>query len=193
MIQCFINGRQAYPKTGDRIKVTKENPFVTNSESYTFDVTFPMDIHENRDVFGNVNRIDVRKKKTVFQNCRIMADNREVISGIGTVTSVTNEEVKVQFLSGQSAMKYVAKAKDVYIDRISTYVKGPAVRYDDWTGLHFSEGDVQGIAANNVPFVGVRGKYAYMPVFDLAGGKVRNLMLWDTGSPKTPRRRHKAR
>lgn len=187
MIQCFINGRQAYPKIGDRIKVTKENPFVTNSESYTFDVTFPMDIHENRDVFGNVNRIDVRKKKTVFQNCRIIADNREVISGIGTVTSVTNEEVKVQFLSGQSAMKYVAKAKDIYIDRISTYVKGPAIRYDDWRKTkYFSSTEVGLITTSNVPFVGVRGKYAYMPVFDRVAGNVRNQMLWSADSPHTP-------
>ena len=44
MIVCSLNGKTAYPSSSDKIKVTYENQFVKDSGSYTYDISFPMDI-----------------------------------------------------------------------------------------------------------------------------------------------------
>lgn len=84
MIICLLDGKKAYPVNTDKIKVTYENQFVKDSGSYTYDISFPLDIPENRKVFGNVQRMDVKKNLADFEDCRLYADNRLIMSGKGT-------------------------------------------------------------------------------------------------------------
>lgn len=106
MITCIIDGQQVFPKLTDNIKVTKQNYYIKDTDSYTYDIAFPMSILENRQVLGNLQRMDVRKTGITFDTCQLLADGLPVITGIGTVTSATNEEVKLQIKSGQAKSRY---------------------------------------------------------------------------------------
>ena len=46
MVYCTIDDKVAFPSSSDKIKVTYENPFIKDSGSYTYDVTFPMSIQQ---------------------------------------------------------------------------------------------------------------------------------------------------
>ena len=70
-------------------------------------------------VFGALNRLDTSKRNRVFDDCVLMADNVSVIRGVGTVTSVTRTELKLQILSGGSSLRYRSDLEHIYIDRIS--------------------------------------------------------------------------
>ena len=56
MITCVINKKVAYPATEEKIKVTLNNPYIQDSGSYTYDISFPMSIHANQLLFGNIHR-----------------------------------------------------------------------------------------------------------------------------------------
>lgn len=134
MIFCTLDDKVAFPSTSDKIKVTYENQFIKDSGSYTYDITFPMAIAANRRIFGNVQRIDVKKNLADFETCRLYAGNRLVMSGKGTVTSITPDKVKVQIVGGKSRIKYNSKFENHYIDEIDY----PAVVLDsgvDYTTL----------------------------------------------------------
>lgn len=118
MIFCTLDNKVAYPSTSDKIKVTYENQFIKDSGSYTYDITFPMAIAANRRIFGNVQRIDVKKNLADFETCRLYAGNRLVMSGKGTVTSITPDKVRVQIVGGKSRIKYNSKFENHYIDEI---------------------------------------------------------------------------
>ena len=118
MIVCSLNGKTAYPSSSDKIKVTYENQFVKDSGSYTYDISFPMDIARNRELFKNVQRLDVKKTVGDFEDCKLYADNRLIISGKGTVTSITNDVVKLQIVGGKSRIKYNSKFEKHFIDEI---------------------------------------------------------------------------
>ena len=118
MIVCLLNGKTAYPSSSDKIKVTYENQFVKDSGSYTYDISFPMDIARNREIFKNVQRLDVKKTVGDFEDCKLYADNRLIISGKGTVTSITNDVVKLQIVGGKSRIKYNSKFEKHFIDEI---------------------------------------------------------------------------
>lgn len=121
MIQCYINNTPGYPDIQSEIKVTKENPFVANGDSFTMDVIFPMSVPENAALFGNLHRMDVSKRIQVFDDCQLYADNLLLIRGSGRVTEVTETTVKLQILGGYNNIRYQSAFQKVFIDRIDNY------------------------------------------------------------------------
>ena len=71
MIYCILDGDKIYPSLSSNIKITRENPDLKDKGSYTLDVTFPMDIFENRKKFRNLNRIDVSELDPRLKECEI--------------------------------------------------------------------------------------------------------------------------
>lgn len=118
MIICYINGNPAYPSTSSSIKVTFENAAIKDRESRTQELTFNLDIADNRKVFGAVNRIEVKKSATTFETCRLYADNLLVIEGTGTITSYSDTEVKLQIKTATAASQFPDSFSSLYIDRI---------------------------------------------------------------------------
>ena len=118
MIFCTINAHVAYPSTTDKIKVTYANQYIEDSGSYTYEISFPMSIHANQLLFGNIHRFDVHKPTAAFDDCKLYADNRLVISGKGTITSVSDTTVKMQIVGGKSRIKYNSRFESHYIDEI---------------------------------------------------------------------------
>ena len=118
MIECIINGVVTYPDTSNKIKVTYENPYVKDSGSYTYEISFPLAVDRNKQCFGHVERLDVSKQMPSYDDCKLYVDNRLIISGKGTVKSITNDILKMQIVSGASRIKYNAKMEKEYIDEI---------------------------------------------------------------------------
>ena len=174
MIVCSLNGKTAYPSSSDKIKVTYENQFVKDSGSYTYEISFPMAIAKNRELFGNVQRLDVKKTLADFDDCKLYAANRLVMSGKGTVTSITNDTVKLQIVGGKSRIKYNSKFEKHFIDEINY----PSVILD--TGINKPVYDKAGTGYPNMDqfqwmlfidlttgnFVGQKGVAVLSPVND---------------------------
>ena len=106
-----------------------------------------MDIIDNRQFFGNLQRIDTTKKSTKYQ-CRLMVGNKSMLDGTARVSQVTQDTVKVQLLGGNSELNFLSKEEGAYIDEmIEMYVSncmrcasracwGIAVRpYGNWLSV----------------------------------------------------------
>lgn len=81
MICAYINGKPAYPVANNNIKITLQNPFIKDGDEKTMEIVFPLDIPENRAVFGALNRLDTSFLCEEFEDCRLIADNYEVVRG----------------------------------------------------------------------------------------------------------------
>lgn len=165
MIICYINKKQAYPAQSD-IKITLQNPFIKDGDDKTMEVVFPMDIPENREIFGAINRLDTHFRMENFEDCRLLADGVEVIYGTGTITSVTNNEVKLQILSGKSYLRYKAGFQDVFIDEI--YYGELKTRHQHLNGKPQRSKEVFDLTGdlNDHGFIGEPGMYAFLPIHD---------------------------
>lgn len=130
----YLNNTQVYPDGKQQIKIVRENPYFTQSESYTLDVTLPMDILENRDFFQNIQRIE-RSKNTSAMSCRLVVNNKPLLQGSAKVTQVTEKEVKVQLIGGLSEVKFLSNENQTYIDEMEgpfTYMQGVCMpAYDE--------------------------------------------------------------
>ena len=109
--------QQLWPDTAQSIKLTRENPYFTQSESYTLDVTLPMDILQNRSFFQNLQRME-RSKQPQHMKCRLVVDNHPVLTGTARVTQVTQESVKVQLVGGRSEVNFLSDDNGDYIDEL---------------------------------------------------------------------------
>lgn len=97
--------------------MARENPYFTQSESYTLDVTLPMDILDNRQFFQNLQRMD-RSKQPPAMKCRLSVDSVPVLNGSAKVTQVTERQVKVQLLGGRSEVNFLGEDGGEYIDEL---------------------------------------------------------------------------
>ena len=167
MIVAYINGKITYPVADSGIKITLQNPFIKDGDEKTMEVVFPLNIPENMEVFGPLNRLDTTFLCEDFEDCRLMADNFEVVRGKGTITSITEKDVKIQILAGKSYLKYKASFDNIYIDQLEycdvldRYKLLATAR----SVMEVSRLSVL-VDLNYYGFIGQPGKYVFMPVYD---------------------------
>ena len=184
MIHCTIDGRTGYPDMKSKIKVTFENQYIKDSGEYTYQISFPMSVLANRMIFGNINRIDVTKNVKTFESCELRADNRLLISGKGTVVGVTQDAVKLQIVGGKSKIKYNSKFEKHFIDEIeypsvnvqlgTKYLNAGGARYVKVQNL-------MEISLTSSEVVGVKGEYAFNPVYDETNDCIANNIFYNDG------------
>ena len=151
MTVLTLNGTQVFPAGNQTIKLTRENPYFTQSESYTLDVTLPMDILENRQFFGSIHRLEHSKRLSTM-TCLLTVNNKPILSGTAKVTQVSEQEVKVQLIGGVSEIKFLSAENKTYIDEME--MGGP-------THTYTRSGHGGSWNKNELPV-----RYVTMPVYD---------------------------
>ena len=181
MITCIINGMAAYPAASQSIKITYANQYVTDDGEYSYDITFPMSIMNNRRVFGNVSRFDVAKNTKKYDDCKLYVSGRLVLSGVGTIISVTESDIKLQIVGGKSRIKYNDRMTKHYIDEIPFGAADkPGYTIDKgWSqvfGNLLKTNDAYRLDEDKSKFLGVEGKWCFMPVRDETNDMIANFV-----------------
>lgn len=120
MIALYINDMPAIIKSGTSIKLTRENPFFTSAGDYTLDVVLPLSgCMENLQIFGALQYRAVSLKFLAGKKFPFrLVTELLTLEGTAIVTNVTQDEVKVQLLAGNSALNFDSLGEDgeKYID-----------------------------------------------------------------------------
>lgn len=181
MITCIINGHKAYPISTSSIKVTYANQYVTDDGEYTYDITFPMNILENRVIFKNVSRLEVKKNIAKYDDCKLFCNSQLIMSGVGTILSVNEKEIKLQIVGGKSRIKFNDRMTKHYIDEIpfGTADK-PGYTVDKGWSQGFKNlqkiNDIYRLDEDKSKFLGVEGKWCFVPVRDETNDMIANFV-----------------
>ena len=181
MITCIINGHRAYPISTSSIKVTYANQYVTDDGEYTYDITFPMNILANREIFKNVSRFEVAKNIAKYDDCKLYVDSRIIMSGVGTILSVNQKEVKLQIVGGKSRIKFNEKLTKHYIDELDLGIADkPGYTVDKGWSQGFKNiqkiNDIYRLDDDKSKFLGVEGKWCFVPVRDETNDMIANFV-----------------
>lgn len=181
MITCIINGHRAYPISTSSIKVTYANQYVTDDGEYTYDITFPMNILANREIFKNVSRFEVAKNIAKYDDCKLYVDSRIIMSGVGTILSVNQDEVKLQIVGGKSRIKFNEKLTKHYIDELDLGIADkPGYTVDKGWSQGFKNilkiNDIYRLDDDKSKFLGVEGKWCFVPVRDETNDMIANFV-----------------
>lgn len=147
MLDIKINGQQAVLKTGTQIKFTRENPFFSEAGDYTLDVTFPLaGCKENQRIFGAVHRHEASRKALLKRSFTFaLTAGTFTLSGRAAVTSVSQEEIKLQLLAGKSAFNFDSinadSGEEVYIDELHLGIVTQCIHIQSlqWINDHWQE------------------------------------------------------
>lgn len=165
MTEVYIDQQRVFFKENTNLKLTIENTFFEDAGSYTLDVIFPLHIEENRKVFGAINRLDVSKRYQTF-DAMIVVDSRVVFKGTAKTTNISDAEVKLQLLSGNSHVKFWTKAQKMYIDELHYEYTDTNHSFDGYATDDAFYGTPLIIAGT---FPGKKGVYCYVPTMDENG------------------------
>jgi hypothetical protein len=172
----------AYPAASQSIKLTYANQYVTDDGEYSYDINFPMSIMDNRRVFHNVSRFDVSKVTQKFNDCKLYVSGRLILSGVGTIISVTEAEIKLQIVGGKSRIKYNDRMTKHYIDEIATFgtADKPGYTVDKGWSQGFKNlqkiNDIYRLDEDKSKFLGVEGKWCFVPVRDETNDMIANFV-----------------
>ena len=179
MITCIINGHKAYPISTSSIKVTYANQYVTDDGEYTYDITFPMNILENRVIFKNVSRLEVRKNIAKYDDCKLYCNSQLIMSGVGTILSVNEKEIKLQIVGGKSRIKFNNRMEKHYIDEIQ-FGTADKPGYDvgkGWSQMFKDRiTEIYRLDEDKTKFLGVEGKWCFVPVRDETNEMIANFV-----------------
>lgn len=181
MITCIINGHKAYPISTSSIKVTYANQYVTDDGEYTYDITFPMNILENRVIFKNVSRLEVKKNVAKYDDCKLFCNSQLIMSGVGTILSANEKEIKLQIVGGKSRIKFNDRMTKHYIDEIpfGTADK-PGYTVDKGLSQGFKGlqkiNDIYRLDEDKSKFLGAEGRWCFVPVRDETNDMIANFV-----------------
>ena len=118
----YIENKPAIIKAGTKVKLIRENALLSSQSDRTFDVTLPLYTPENQRIFGPLQRLEISKRPLVGRHFsfRLLCPPEEM-AGTAVITSITEEEVKLQLLSGRYALEAAMlddKGQDLYIDEL---------------------------------------------------------------------------
>lgn len=173
MIELYLNDKLAYFDDSKQIKITKENPYFTQSGSYTLDVILPLSIPENRDIFNNVNRFEV-SKKPLSLSAKLFADNHLILYGTAIVTKIKEEEITIQLLGGNSEVNFLSKNGNLYIDEIKYFGEEYEFTFNFYS--HGTEWNVHSQTAYGDEYC------VYVPVYDETNDRVENATCMHYGN-----------
>lgn len=120
-MQLYIDKKPAIIKKGTSIKLTRENPAITQSGDYTLDVTLPLSgCKENLAIFGPANYRAASPKSFAGKRYDFYLNAGKIqLSGTAIVTQISEEELKLQLLAGNSELNFDNReGGDKYIDEL---------------------------------------------------------------------------
>ena len=158
MTTLYLNGKRAVIDEGQALKLVRENTYFTKSGTYTYNISLPI-CPENIAIFGMLSRKDINKSEVAY-NARLVVKNRDVVNGTATVTNISEDEIKVQLLGGNSELNFYNKNENRYIDELplGTWYDVAGVASSDLTMRSMAE-RIRSQFNSDVSSVGIEAAY----------------------------------
>ena len=122
-VRLILDNTEVITDSSQEIKITRENPYFTLSDSYTLDVSIPLSILQNRKFFGSIQKLEKKREYKEFA-CRLYCSNSLLMEGTARIVQSTESVVKVQLACGVSALKMSSEQEGTYIDNLITEKEG---------------------------------------------------------------------
>ena len=113
MTELYIDEKPVAIPAGTSLTIKQQNPLITKNGTFSLDLSLSLRERNNSILYKHIerfqNNITFKSRKAL-----LISDNKIIINGSEAFISNTNEEVKIQLLSGNSELNYFI-GSDLYI------------------------------------------------------------------------------
>lgn len=142
-VRLYLDNQEVVIDSSQEIRITRENPYFSLSDSYTLDVSIPLSILQNARFFGNIQKIEKQRVYREF-SCKLYNSSTLLMEGTARIVQSTDLAVKVQLACGVSALKMSSEQEGLYIDNIIDETEGGAIQ-----GMDLDYGPTGGVNLNH--------------------------------------------
>lgn len=120
MLLLYLDGNLVTLPADTSVKLTRENPYFASAGDYTLEVTVPLaGCPANRRALGSINFPHASRAGLATRSIPMqLVTDAGTYTGRALVTSVDQEQAKLQLIAGRSAFDHAIDGDDRYIDRM---------------------------------------------------------------------------
>lgn len=105
MTQLFIDSKEVKLPSKFELELVTENPYFTRVGSYTYDIEIDLRDPSNREIYKNINRLDVTTR-IKNRKAMLIVNGLCAINGIEVILSIESYTAKIQIIAGNSQLNY---------------------------------------------------------------------------------------
>ena len=105
MTQLFIDSKEVKLPSEFELELVTENPYFTRVGSYTYDIEIDLRDPANREIYKNINRLDVTTR-IKNRKAMLIVNGLCAINGIEVILSIESYTAKIQIIAGNSQLNY---------------------------------------------------------------------------------------
>lgn len=117
MAHLYIDNQEVALSEGTSIEIVESNPYFGRDGEYSLDIDIDLSIPQNRKIYLFADRL-ASQSRLSGRKARLMERGECVLSGTEIILAYDKEHVRVQIVSGNSELNYLANDKE-YIDDIT--------------------------------------------------------------------------
>lgn len=109
--QLYIDNQPIVLNENFSFSLLEENPVYTKDSQYTYDITISLLIHQNAKAYQYINRDNVKNGIPTNRRAILIVGNIVYLNGTEVIMDISDSDVKIQLLSGNSEFNYVSGGK----------------------------------------------------------------------------------
>lgn len=105
MTELYIDEKPVAIPAGTSLTIKQQNPLITKNGTFSLDLALSLKERNNSILYKHIERL---QSSATFKSRKalLISDNKIILNGSEAYISNTNEEVKIQLLSGNSELNY---------------------------------------------------------------------------------------
>lgn len=107
MTELLIDKKRVVLPENFSIQTTEENPFFTKNGKYTFDISLSLLDPTNSKIYKHFNRLNNSENMVSKRSAILISDNQVWLNGSEIILEISDTEVKIQLVSGNSELNYL--------------------------------------------------------------------------------------
>jgi hypothetical protein len=113
MVELYIDRAPAVLPQNFSFELTRENPFFSKNGARTLDISLSLLEPENAKIYRHLNRINNRAIIPLDRSALLIVDNEVLLAGTEIIIEISEEEVKLQLVSGESELNFLSSDKKI--------------------------------------------------------------------------------
>lgn len=110
MLQLFIDKQEVALPSDLNFDLFAYNPFFDRKSDYTYDIDIDLSIPQNARIYSHINRLNIVNKHK-DRVAELYDGSKLILYGTEIILSVENDKAKIQLVSGNSELNYLAASK----------------------------------------------------------------------------------
>jgi hypothetical protein len=171
MTELYIDKQPVVLPKDFSFEIIRENPFFTKNGTRTYEINILLDNPQNAKLYSHLNRINNRIAVLENRSACLVIDNEVILNGTEIILEITDREVKLQLVSGESELNYFIKG-NIKINELDLGTVDRRYPYQEYFPIYSTNDErryngpsIMKSTENSIPYTAANSYHFAQPLF----------------------------